>query len=193
MKIVGIIAIIASIVIIAGIIVLARYGLFASVKISEQTAGPYTLVYTKHIGDYKNVAPVMDSLYSDLKDNYGMEPPKGFGLYYDNPRDVDKEELRSIVGCILDDGGDGNLVKVQERYSIGEYPESKSVVVEFPYKGSMSIMVGMMRVYPKLNKYFAENDYSQTPIMEIYDQQNAKIQYVASVNLSQEIFQSFLE
>jgi len=135
----------------------------------------------------------MDRLYYDLKDKYGLEPTRGFGLYYDNPRDVAKESLRSVVGCIIDVGDSNNLSNVEEKYSVSEYPWSKSVIAEFPYKGSMSIMVGMMRVYPKLNKYFEAKNYTQTPIMEIYDQPNEKIQYVASVNLSQDLFQSFLE
>ncbi len=51
-------------------------------------------------------------LYYDLKDNYSIETTKGFGLYYDNPQDVDKDKLRSIVGCIVESksskGGGGN-------------------------------------------------------------------------------------
>ena len=39
------------------------------------------LIYMTHIWDYKNVGPVMDEMYGDLKNIYSMESTKGFGLY----------------------------------------------------------------------------------------------------------------
>lgn len=74
-----------------------------------------------------------------------------------------------------------------------EYPISKSVVAEFPYKGKMSIILGIFKVYPKLSAYINEHKYASTPIMELYDQPNEKIEYISSVELSKEIFESFLK
>jgi len=193
MKVIGVIAVIIAIGVIILLIVLSRYGLFASVNISEKNVGPYLLVYEKHIGDYKNVGPVMDKLYYNLKDNYGMETTKGFGLYYDNPQEVDKDKLRSIVGCIIEGKSIDDLKKVSEKYSVKEYPSSKSVVAQFPFKGKMSIIMGVFKVYPKLNKYIKEKNYDKTPIMELYDQPNERIEYISSVNLAEDIFNGFFE
>ena len=191
------VAVIITVVVVLGIVALlaylSRYGLFSSVRITEKNTGPYLLVYKKHIGDYKNVGPVMDNLYYDLQDNHGITTTKGFGLYYDKPQDVAKEELRSIVGCIIEGNSIEDLNEISSKYGVKEYPISKSVVAEFPYKGQMSIILGIFKVYPKLSAYIMAHKYAATPIMELYDQPNGKIEYIASVELPNEIFESFLK
>ena len=184
MKIVGVIIVLAVIVSLA---FLSRYGLFASVTITEKNVGPFLLVYKKHIGDYKDVGQIMDKIYYDLKDSNSIETTiettKGFGLYYDNPQEVDKKKLRSIVGCIVENKSMDDLEKIKSKYGVKEYPSSKSVVAEFPYKGKPSIFLGILKVYPKLGAYISEHNYAKTPIMELYDQPNEKIEYIASVSL----------
>ena len=193
MKITKIVATIIAVILVLSIIVLSRYGLFASVNITEKNVGPYLLVFKKHIGDYKNVGPVMDEIYYDLKNNYAIETTKGFGLYYDNPQEVNKAELRSIVGCIVEGISAEKLKKIIDKYGIKEYPSSKSVFADFPYKGKMSIIIGVFKVYPKLASYIKEHKYHQAPVMELYDNPNEKIEYVASINLSNDIFNAFLK
>ena len=193
MKITKMIAIIIAAIVLLSTIALSRYGLFSSVNIVEKNVGPYLLVYKKHTGDYKNVGPIMDEIYYDLKNNYAIETTKGFGLYYDNPQEVDKAQLRSIVGCVAEGTSVEKLNKLSNKYSIQEYPSSKSVVAEFPYKGKLSIIIGVFKVYPKLAFYIKEHKYHQTPVMELYDNPNKKIEYVASINQSDDIFNAFLK
>lgn len=193
MKIVGIILAIVIVVALLLLVVLGRGGLFASVKISEKTVGPYLLVYKKHVGEYKNVGPVMDEVYNGLKDDFGIETTKGFGLYYDNPQEVSSGKLRSIVGCIVEGKTIEDLESIDDRFLVKEYPASKSVVAEFPYKGKMSIVIGVFKVYPKLTAYIEDKSYAQTPIMEVYDQPDGKIEYVSSGEISEDVFAGFLE
>ena len=122
MKILGIIVMIIAVITIVSLIVLARYGLFSSVSISEKNVGPYSLVYKTHIGDYKSVGPIIGELYYDLKNNYSIETTKGFGLYYDNPQEVDKAKLRSIVGCIVEGRSVEDLKKVSNKYGVKRIP-----------------------------------------------------------------------
>ncbi|MBI3772546.1 MAG: GyrI-like domain-containing protein [Gammaproteobacteria bacterium] len=193
MKIFKVTVIVISVVFITLLLVLSRYGLFASVSVSEKVVGPYLLIYKKHIGDYKNVGTVINELCSDLKNNYSLAPTKGFGLYYDDPRQVDKAQLRSIVGCVVEGKTREELSKVSSKYGVREYPSSNSVVAEFPYKGMISIFIGIMKVYPALGAYIKEHRYNQTPIMELYDMQNERIEYISSMNLPKEIFDEFLK
>ncbi|MBF0398821.1 MAG: GyrI-like domain-containing protein [Desulfobacterales bacterium] len=193
MKIFWTIGVIILLVTIIMLLILLRYGLLASVKITEKKVGPYLLIYKKHIGDYKNVGSIIDKLYYDLKDNYGIDVTKGFGLYYDNPQEVPKEQLRSIVGCIIEGKLIEDLNNLTKKYGVKEYPESKSVVAEFPYKGKLSIILGVFKVYPKLNTIISNQKHPQNPIMELYDQPNEKIEYISSVDLSKEVFDSFLK
>ncbi len=173
--------------------VLAYYGMFASVVISEEKRGPYLLVYTKHVGDYKAVGPVMDALYNDLKDNYAISSTKGFGLYYDNPREVATEKLRSIVGCIVENVTPETQTRLRKYYRVEELPATMSVATSFPYKGMPSIMLGVFKVYPKLTAYIAEKKHRQTPLMEIYDQPNARIDYIAPTGLADEVFARLMD
>ncbi len=193
MRILGIVVIVIAVIAIVCLIVLARYGLFYSVSISEKNVGPYLFVYETHIGDYRGVAPIIGELYNDLKNNYSIEARKGFGLYYDNPREVDKAKLRSIAGCIVEGKSLEDLKKLSNKYGVKEYPSSKSVVAEFPYKGKISILIGVFKVYPKLGSYIKEHKYPQTPIMELYDRPNGRIEYISSVNLSTDILDGFLK
>lgn len=193
MRVAKIIAIVAAALFIALLIALSRYGLFASVDISEKVTGPYLLVYKKHVGDYNNVGPIIHEIHNDLKINYSIETARGFGLYYDDPRQVDSAKLRSVVGCIVEGSSIEDLYKVSKKYGVKEYPSSTSVVAEFPYKGVASILMGVLRVYPKLGAYLDEHKYKQTPVMEFYDQPNEKIVYVSSFGLPNHVFDEFLK
>jgi len=46
--------------------------------------------------------------------------------------------------------------------------KTKSVIVEFPYRNTMSIFASVLKVYPKLNLYFVEKAYKEVPSLEIY-------------------------
>ncbi len=192
MKVLWIIGIGIICILLVAVLILFKYGLFASVKISEKPAGPYLLVYKKHIGEYENVGKVMDALYYDLKDNYTIQTTKGFGLYYDNPKEVEKEKLRSIVGCIVEEKTEEEIQRLSQNYNVKLFPETKSVVTEFPYKGVISIYLGIFRVYPKINKFIDSHNYPRIPIMEIYDIPNNKLHYVAPVHLDKNIFDELI-
>lgn len=173
--------------------VLTYYGMFAQVTISEQETGPFWLVYEKYIGDYKNVGPIMEKLSRDLKQKESVETSRGFGLYFDNPQEVAKEKLRSLVGCIVAEKDANKIPGLQARYNVKLYPVSKSVVASFPFRGHPSIFVGIFKVYPKIFSYVKDHNYSPVPIMELYDLPNKKISYVLSVGLPKPFFDSLLE
>jgi hypothetical protein len=178
---------------IAALLTLAYYGIFAKVDIVEQEVGDFWLLYEKHAGDYKDVGPVIDKIYSKLLGEDGITTSRSFGLYYDDPKKVDKKNLRSIAGCILDKQDEDKIDYLQKNYQIKKFPASKSVIVVFPYKGIPSIFLGVVKVYPKLAEYLAHKKYPPVPVMEIYDRPNEKIVYLASVNLDKKVFDAFLE
>jgi hypothetical protein len=102
---------------------------------------------------------------------------KGFGIYYDNPKEVEKSKLRSEVGCIVEGLDSAAIANLAQKYNVKILPKSNCVVTEFPYKGMMSVMVGIMKVYPALEKYCKQNGLANSHIMEIYDIQNKLIVY----------------
>ncbi|MCF8054675.1 MAG: GyrI-like domain-containing protein [Deltaproteobacteria bacterium] len=174
--------------------VLSYYGLFTSPAIEEKQSGSYLLVYAKHEGDYKQTGKKMDEIYYSLKNVYGIPSTRGFGLYYDDPQVVAKENLRSLVGSIVDDDGQAESTAVKEKYSTKRLDAMPAVIATFPYKGMTSIFIGMLKVYPQLKRYFISKGYDNVnPIMEIYDIQNGKIEYIVFTGGKNGVFDEMMK
>lgn len=135
------------------------------------------IVYEHLKGDYAKSGKIMDKLYKSLKEN-GYDTTKGFGIYYDDPKTVKKSELRSLVGCIIDEKYYPNLRDIKSKFKMKEIPPSRGLIGEFPYKSWVSIMIGISKAYPKLNKFLQDNKLQPGPVMEVYDMKNKKIQYI---------------
>lgn len=178
MKAMKVILIAALILIALGVIVYAYYGGFYKVKFQVAEQGGETLIYEEMVGDYQQSPVVMDRIYSSLLNNEKIETFKGFGIYYDNPQKVEKSKLRSEVGCILEDRDISKINDLKQKYKIKTYPKGQYIIAEFPYKGKLSVVVGVMKVYPEMNKFIKEKGYSeQGAVMEIYDTPSKKIVY----------------
>lgn len=171
----GIIGILA----IGMIVFLFLIGFFQKIVIEEKKIGPFVLIYEEHKGDYKGTGKIQDDIYYSLLNEHKIETYKGFGIYYDNPKDVAVDDLRSIAGCILEINNHDKIEYLRERgFKIKEIPAQNSIVSEFPYKNSFSIMIGIIKVYPKIEKYLKENNIENNEMMEIYNIPDNKIIYV---------------
>ena len=192
MKKKGVFGVVVAIVLLI-VVVAAYFGVFYRVRVVEKHIGAVAVVYTKHIGEYSKVGPPMDSIYRQLKDREHVTTTRGFGLYYDNPQEVTKEKLRSVVGCVLDDADTGALALLAENgYQTAVIPASNSVYAEFPMKGMPSIIIGIFKVYPRIMRYQKENHIPQKPIMELYDTPGRKIGYIMHTDIGGEFYESLL-
>lgn len=175
MKIVKILLWVIGILLLLGTLTYAYYGGFKRVDPQVREEGGELLVYEDMRGDYSKSGALMDSMYHVLLNDAKIETYKGCGIYYDNPEVVEKSELRSKVGCIVEPADTARLTDAYKRMMI---PREEYICAEFPNKGVMSIVVGIMKVYPALWAYARENGYREdTPVMEIYDMPNNKIYY----------------
>jgi len=181
------------VIVVLVVVYLAYYGLFAGVDIKEVKKGPYVFVYGKHIGPYKDSGKVADRIYKSLLNDNKIETFKGIGIYYDKPGTVDESKLRSVSGCIIEEGSLSKIDSLKGKYKIGKLPESTYITVEFPFKGLMSIMIGIFKVYPKLEVYFSEKGYDPVPMIEIYDVPAKKIYYLAGIKIKKETYNGFLK
>lgn len=153
-------------------------GLFSGIDIHENRVGPYTYVYQNHIGPYDKVGPLMDEVYKKLLDS-GIETYKGIGVYYDDPSVIDEDKLRSDVGRILEEREIFNLEDIKKKFNVRKLDKKSYVVAQHPYRNQISIMLGIMKVYPGLTKYFEKNNLKMGKVIEIYDFPNKKITYLA--------------
>lgn len=156
----------------------AFYGGFKEIKPIIKTTGGEFLVYEKVIGDYKQSGPVSDKVYYDLLNKLNITTYKGFGIFYDNPKDVPKKDLKSDVGCILEKEDYDKIDKIKKLYKVKEFPKKQYLTAEFPYRNPFSSLIGLVKVYPKLNKPALNlNPENDGAIMEIWDIPNKQIIY----------------
>ncbi len=154
------------------------YGGLRKVGFNIVKQGGETLVYVEQTGDYSKSAGPIDKMYYSLLNEEGIETFRGFGIYYDNPQKVEKSRLRSEVGNILEDPDPEILEKLEGKYNIKTLPEKDYIVTEFPYRGKMSVMMGIMKVYPAMKRFVRENGFDEDGwVMEIYDIPGKKIVY----------------
>ncbi|MCO6479609.1 MAG: hypothetical protein J5I94_23440 [Phaeodactylibacter sp.] len=156
-------------------------GLFAKIRFEEKDFGGETLIYEEYIGDYSKVAPVMDEVYRQLRDDEQIDAEVGFGIYFDKPGEVPKEQLRSEVGCVLPAEYNEQADALAEKYKVKEFPVQRCIVAEMPYRNKMSILLGVFKTYPKLEKLLQEKGYPANPVMERYDVANRRIQYIMPI------------
>jgi len=180
-KLVKILLVIVVAVIIVVTAVYAYYGGFRSIDLKVEETGGELFVYENMTGDYSQSPVYMDSVYYFLLNELNIATTKGVGIYYDHPEHVETSKLRSEVGCFLDSPVDSiQMVNILKKFKIKEVAKGQYLTTELPNKGMMSIMVGIIRVYPAMAKYMEENghkDQKLTPIMEIYDQPTKTIIY----------------
>ncbi|TVR75361.1 MAG: hypothetical protein EA408_00380 [Marinilabiliales bacterium] len=154
------------------------YGGLRRVDFNIEKQGGETLVYVEQTGDYSKSAGPIDKIYYSLLNEEGVETFRGFGIYYDNPQKVEKSRLRSEVGNILEDPDPAILKKLEGKYNIKTLPEKEYIVTEFPYRGKLSVMMGIMKVYPAMNRFVREKGFNEDGwVMEIYDIPGKKIVY----------------
>lgn len=160
------------------LIIYSYFGGFKKITTEISRQGGETVVYEEITGDYKQSGTVMDKVYYSLRDTDNIDTYKGFGIYYDNPQTTEKLKLRSEAGCIIEPDDVNKVSAISGNFKVKVLPEKEYLIAEFPYKGKMSVMFGIMKVYPAMNKYAEKNNLpAEGPVTEIYDVPNKKIIY----------------
>ena len=178
MSIMKIILIVVGCLIILCILIYLYFGGFKRLNIQIEEQGGETVVYDEIRGDYRQSGAVMDKIYYSLKEKDKIETFKGFGFYYDNPKKVEINKLRSEAGCIIESPDLDKLLNLSGNFKSKVLPKKKYIITEFPYKGKISVMFSIMKVYPSMSKFAEERDLdSDGAVTEIYDIPNGKILY----------------
>jgi len=178
MKILKIVLIILVAIIAIFVGIYGYYGGFHSIEFNTKEQGGEILVYENVVGDYSQTIEISDQIYYSLLNDFNIETFRGFGIYYDNPAEVEANLLRSDVGCILEAADSSQIDIIRQKFNVKILPKGNYTSAEFPYKGMMSILVGLMRVYPEMHRLHATGKLNiDGPIMEIYDAPNKKIIY----------------
>jgi hypothetical protein len=160
---------------------LGYMGIFDRLKVEEKEMGPYIFAYEEYIGDYAKTGPIFDKVYKELLDA-GIETKLGLGIYYDNPRIVDKDKLQSKAGSIITPEQEKKIDELGLNIKVMNIEKTNVYTLDFPYKNSASIIFGVIKAYPTLEKYMLKNSINPSPSYEIYDMEGGKITYFMPLN-----------
>ncbi|MBD1583761.1 AraC family transcriptional regulator [Pseudoalteromonas sp. S16_S37] len=143
-----------------------------------------TLVALPHQGDYMQIGQAFEKL-GMLAGSAGLlnEHSRSFGIYYDDPKTVDKDQLRSMACMSIDDA---NIELPDEQLQIVELPEGAALSVLFkgdyteldkPYDWLFGQWIPDNQVeladFPPFEEYL--NDVRQTPPSELLTRINCLV------------------
>lgn len=147
-------------------------GVFATIKVEEKTEGGYTVAGVEVVGPYSKAGQHIGEVANKLKE-VGVLSTKGFGIYYDDPKNTPQEKCRSLVGFIIEQR---DIDKIKSTgLKVDSVPSAKAVVAEFPLRNMLSYMIGPVKVYPEISGYMSEKKYKPVLSFEIYDSDEKKI------------------
>ncbi|XP_042258469.1 testis-expressed protein 264 homolog [Thunnus maccoyii] len=136
-----------------------------------------TFAYKFKKGPYKNCRQL-------FKESYSIGPKLScIGIFYDDPKKVPGPQCRYAVGSILSEGEDKaneELLNCYETsgFKVFSFPEVTHVVTtSFPHRTFFSVLLGVRRVYPRLDHYIKERRLCAHPFLEIY--REGLIQFMA--------------
>lgn len=130
--------------------------------------GILNIAYKFARGPYKNAGHLFTEAHSLIPEL------KTIGIYYDDPQQVDPADLRYCVGLILpeDKSMSQAYMKTLSQHGFKEisFPAVEhAVVTKFPFYNTISIFIGVARVYPRLAEYIQTEKLCAHPMVEIYD------------------------
>lgn len=155
----------------------AYLGGLRKVEFVPEMTGGETIVYEEMTGDYSRTPMVQNKIYEALLLD-SVDTFKGIGIYLDNPDKVETSRLRAEVGCILENADSATIARLSGKYKIKYIPRGRYIAAEFPYENRMSVVVGLLKAYPALDKYMKQHpETGEGAVTEIYDIPAGKIIY----------------
>ncbi|HNR89529.1 MAG TPA: GyrI-like domain-containing protein [Spirochaetota bacterium] len=166
------------IVVVAGSFIFLVYnGVFNDMKVSEAELGPFTFVFERHRGPYHATGPLFAKVSATLAGDLACAQLYGIGVYYDDPRTVAPEALRSDIGYAIEKPDADTAIKIAARLAVRDIPRTRYAVIAFPFKNRLSVMIGAMKAYDPLYGYVSRQGYRIAPAMELYDRKGGTILY----------------
>jgi hypothetical protein len=143
-------------------------GMFKPVEITQEVRGPFYVLFQSHRGPYFQISEVIMHAEAAAKQN-SLDCEQAFGEFFDNPKEVDEDRLRSRGGCI----SRSSFQHVPDTFETDTIPEQRYVIAQFA--GSPAI--GPVKVYPKVQAYMEEQRLHGTgEAIEIYVPKNGSVE-----------------
>ncbi len=151
-------------------------GYFNPVLFKTQTLPQYYLALRPLVGDYKNSPSIQAELMQELVDG-GLVIDTTAGIYFDNPKELEKDKLRSLVGVVIKAEQLDLFKALHSDARLVELEEQKAFHTSWNYKSGLSIMLAIMRVYPAIFKRAKRDHFEIFQSIEIYDFSQKRLDY----------------
>ncbi len=142
--------------------VLAYEGLFKKAVAFEGEEGGYMLIGIDHKGAYKNIGNVFEKLRTSAS-AVGLKNPKFAGVYFDDPKTVKEENLRSLAGVIVENDGDAQKLMKIEGARAFAIEKGHAVICDMKTKDFVSMIIAIMKAYPALGEYAEKHPFKTAP------------------------------
>jgi effector-binding domain-containing protein len=152
------------------IYLIIHLGLLQPVTIKEEVRGPFHILFRSHQGAYYQISEIIMKVEAQAKEN-SLDCDQTFGEFFDNPKEVDEDRLRSRAGCI----SRAPFPQIPDGDDVDQIPEQRYVVAEF----SGSPAIGPIKVYPKVQEYAEAHRLHRTEeAIEIYTAKNGSFETI---------------
>ena len=141
---------------------------FSRVGVAEEELGPFQFLYVEQKGDYQQTGQSIRKISTELS-KLGITGRNGYAVYWDDPDKVRREDLRSEAGIILNPEDLEKVKGFEGLFKTKIFEKTRFMVARFPFKSSLSILVGVFKAYPAIGKYAQEHGYLPTFAIEIYE------------------------
>lgn len=139
---------------------LAYMGVFGDVKVGEQEVGPYPFVYIQdETTDFGRIGELTEALGERLE-AAGYTQRKPAQIYYSVGRGIQNQ-----IGFVVDRAVSLEVLGADTFFR--PLPRQRCTVARFPYRNSLSFMVGRFRVDPAFMAYRKAKGYEETSTIVI--------------------------
>tara|TARA_Y100000817_G_C16738970_1_gene491536 strand:- start:82 stop:633 length:552 start_codon:yes stop_codon:yes gene_type:complete len=140
--------------------ILYNIGFFKDAVIEGTQEVTFNGVYKDYVGPYHKVLPLFEEVELAVK-NLGNSCSKTYGVYLDDPDEVDADRLRAKIGCIVETEVK-DLPEGLKFETVGPAP-----FLKLSFDGSPA--AGPLKVYPKADQWILNQGLPKYEfVLEIY-------------------------
>lgn len=158
--------------------------IFYHVEWNKDKWNGITGICIEHVGHYKDIGPIFEFVYQRIGIQ-DITTITSFGIYLDDPAMKPENEWKSYACVVVTDDNkekvsQGDVKDNNKELFYVTIPVHEQVLQStYPLVNSLSIMIGLFKVYPALDTYCKQTNYKHGPIVEIYNRKQGIIHYLA--------------
>jgi hypothetical protein len=158
------------------VVYFAKNGIFKRIKPTIKNTGGFAITKQTFTGSQEDIVTEFEKQIEILKSfDIGYAHP--ICSYEDIPG-KDNVLTNAEIGFVLYKGTEENLIELGKHIPLGTFEKKERIVVYFPFKGGLSIQLGIAKTYPALKKYAKKHNIKTGKITELYNSINKRIEYM---------------